>query len=153
MTYSLIYKFRKKNNKFDNLDNFEVINVTKDELLDIINSYLRKIIYYCSMDEFIQNKTNFNMKKYQEYIQNFKNLFDEGKYNIKNSMNIAFEYIKNQLNDCNIYDENLEEVGEDILSSIAKLRDSESNNYDYVDKFINYLNNQVGYNFKLRKEK
>lgn len=153
MTYSLIYKFRKKNNKFDNLDNFEVINVTKDKLLDIINSYLRKIIYYCSMDEFIQNKTNFNMKKYQEYIQNFKNLFDEGKYNIKNSMNIAFEYIKNQLNDCNIYDENLEEVGEDILSSIAKLRDSESNNYDYVDKFINYLNNQVGYNFKLRKEK
>ncbi len=153
MTYSLIYKFRKKNNKFDNLDNFEVINVTKDKLLDIINSYLRKIIYYCSMDEFIQNKTNFNMKKYQEYIQNFKNLFDEGKYNIKNSMNIAFEYIKNQLNDCNIYDENLEEVGEDILSSITKLRDSESNNYDYVDKFINYLNNQVGYNFKLRKEK
>lgn len=153
MTYSLIYKFRKKNNKFDNLDNFEVINVTKDKLLDIINSYLRKIIYYCSMDEFIQNKTNFNMKKYQEYIQNFKNLFDEGKYNIKNSMNIAFEYIKNQLNDCNIYDENLEEVGEDILSSIAKLRDSESNNYDYVDKFINYLNNQVSYNFKLRKEK
>ncbi len=153
MTYSLIYKFRKKNNKFDNLDNFEVINVTKDRLLDIINSYLRKIIYYCSMDEFIQNKTNFNMKKYQEYIQNFKNLFDEGKYNIKNSMNIAFEYIKNQLNDCNIYDENLEEVGEDILSSIAKLRDSESNNYDYVDKFINYLNNQVSYNFKLRKEK